>query len=201
MQFLKIFAAVLLSVPALCAAAPQLKPINAAMEEMIEKDEIAGAVTVVVSKNKVLHLGTTGFADVEAKRPMEEDTIFWIASMTKPVTAVAVMMLFDEGKLKPTDLVSKYSGICRFENTLRKTGEPHNHSHPHAYFRTRGSIWRGGAQSKDVEISRSILGGETNGIRAGRKVGLLPKRNQRGRPHRGSRQWDDFRRVFAETLV
>ena len=77
----------------------ELPGVGTAMQEMIAKNEIAGAVTVVVTKDKVLHLETTGFADVAAKRPMTPDTLFWIASMTKPVTGVAVLMLQDEGKL------------------------------------------------------------------------------------------------------
>ena len=70
------------------------------MQEMVAKQEIAGAVTVVVSKDRVLHLEATGSADLATKRPMTPDTLFWIASMTKPVTGVAVLMLQDEGKLK-----------------------------------------------------------------------------------------------------
>src|SRR2546427_12119793 len=72
---------------ALCAAlpafadGPRLPGIDAAMQEMIAKNEIAGAVTVVVKEDKVLHLECTGFADVAAKRPMTPDTLFWIASM------------------------------------------------------------------------------------------------------------------------
>src|SRR5687768_2551659 len=124
MQALKILGTVFLSAISLLSAAPKLEKIDAAMGEMVEKKEIAGAVAVVVSKEKVLHLGTTGYADVEAKRPMAEDTVFWIASMTKPVTAVAVMMLFDEGKLKPTDLVSKY--IPEFADLKTPSGKPAN---------------------------------------------------------------------------
>ena len=63
---------------------------------------------MVVDKDKVLHLECTGTADVAAKRPMTPDTIFWIASMTKPITAVSVLLLQDEGKLKVTDPVAKY---------------------------------------------------------------------------------------------
>ena len=99
----------LLSALLVCAADhPKLPGVGKTMEEMVEKKEIAGAVTVVVGKEGILHLENTGWADVESKREMTPDTLFWIASMTKPVTAVAVMMLFDEGKLKPDDLVSKY---------------------------------------------------------------------------------------------
>src|SRR5688500_13336673 len=90
------------------AKAPTLPGIGAAMDAMIAKHEIAGAVTAVVAKDRVLHLETTGFADVGTKRPMKADPLFWIASMTKPVTGVAILMLQDEGKLTVTDQVAKY---------------------------------------------------------------------------------------------
>src|SRR5438093_12750228 len=99
---------------ALCAAlpafadGPKLSGIGAAMQEMIVKNEIAGAVTVVVTKDKLLHLESTGFSDVAAKKPMTPDTLFWIASMTKPVTGTAILMLQDEGKLDVADPVAKY---------------------------------------------------------------------------------------------
>src|SRR4051812_48930358 len=104
----KFFAAALLVlVVSTRAAQPKLPAVGAAMEEMIAKKEIAGAVTAVVTKDKFLDLQTTGFADIESKRPMTADTLFWIASMTKPVTGVAILMLQDEGKLKVTDPVAK----------------------------------------------------------------------------------------------
>src|SRR5688572_12416233 len=78
------------------AAGPTLPGIGAAMEEMIATNEIAGAVTVVVGKDKVLHLESNGLADIAAKRPMTSETLFWIASMTKPITGVAILMLQDE---------------------------------------------------------------------------------------------------------
>src|SRR5437660_8988524 len=89
-------------------AAPKLPGIGAAMQEMIAKNEIAGAVTVVVTKDKLIHLESTGFANVAAKRPMTADTLFWIASMTKPITGTAILMLQDEGKLNVSDPVAKY---------------------------------------------------------------------------------------------
>ena len=90
------------------AEVPTLPGVGAAMQEMTAKNEIAGAVTLVVSKDRVLHLESIGFADVAAKRPMTPDALFWIASMTKPVTGVAVLMLQDEGKLSVADPVAKY---------------------------------------------------------------------------------------------
>ena len=70
-------------------ATPKLPGVGAAMEAAIEAREIAGAVTVVVTKDKILPCETTGLANLAKKEPMRPDSLFWIASMTKPITAVA----------------------------------------------------------------------------------------------------------------
>ena len=106
------------------AEAPILPGVGAAMQEMTAKNEIAGAVTLVVSKDRVLHLESIGFADVAAKRPMTPDALFWIASMTKPVTGVAVLMLQDEGKLSVADPVAKY--LPEFAALKTPSGKPAN---------------------------------------------------------------------------
>jgi CubicO group peptidase (beta-lactamase class C family) len=106
------------------ADTPKLPGVGAAMQEMIARNEIAGAVTVVVSKDRFLHLETTGFADVAAKRPMTPDSLFWIASMTKPITGAAILMLQDEGKLQVGDPVSKY--LPEFANLKTPSGKPAN---------------------------------------------------------------------------
>jgi CubicO group peptidase (beta-lactamase class C family) len=108
----------------LLAADPKLPGIDEAMQKMIEKNEVAGAVTVVATKNEIIHLGTHGYADVAAKKPMTPDTLFWIASMTKPVTATAILMLQDEGKLKVSDPVAKY--IPEFADLKTPSGKPAN---------------------------------------------------------------------------
>ena len=94
------------------------------MQEMITKNEVAGAVTVVVTKDKVVHLEANGFADVAAKRPMTPDTLFWIASMTKPVTGVAILMLQDEGRLSVADPVTRY--LPEFASLKTPSGRPAN---------------------------------------------------------------------------
>jgi CubicO group peptidase (beta-lactamase class C family) len=94
------------------------------MQEMVAKNEVSGAVTVVVAKDKVLHLESTGLADIASKRPMTPDTIFWIASMTKPITGTAVLMLQDEGKLNVADPVSKY--LPEFAALKTPSGKPAN---------------------------------------------------------------------------
>ena len=103
---------------------PKLPGIGPAMQEMIAKHEVAGAVTAVVTRKALVHLETTGFADVAAKRPMASDTLFWIASMTKPVTGVAILLLQDEGKLAITDPVAKH--LPEFANLKTPSGKPAN---------------------------------------------------------------------------
>src|SRR3954468_9673916 len=77
-------------------AAPKLPGVGAAMQEMIAQNEIAGAVTTVVTKDKLLPLEPPGSADTAAKKPMKTETVFWVASMTKPITGTAILMLQDE---------------------------------------------------------------------------------------------------------
>ena len=106
------------------ADAPKLPGIGAAIQEMITKNEIAGAVTIVATKDKYVHLESTGFADVATKKPMAPDTLFWIASMTKPITGTAILMLQDEGKLNVADRVAKY--LPEFANLKTPSGKPAN---------------------------------------------------------------------------
>lgn len=94
------------------------------MEKAIENHEISGAVTVVVTSNKVLHCDASGLADISRKEAMTPDTMFWIASMTKPVTAVALLMLQDDGKLNVTDSVAQY--IPEFAGLKTPAGQPAN---------------------------------------------------------------------------
>jgi CubicO group peptidase (beta-lactamase class C family) len=104
------------------AEEPKLPGIGAAMQEMIANNEIAGAVTTVVTKQGLVHLESTGFADVAAKRPMTPDTLFWIASMTKPITGAAILMLQDEGKLQVSDPAATY--LPEFANLKTPSGKP-----------------------------------------------------------------------------
>jgi CubicO group peptidase (beta-lactamase class C family) len=106
------------------AREPKLPGVGAAIEDMVAKREIAGAVTVVLDRRAILHLETSGFADVAGKRPMTPDTLFWIASMTKPVTGIAILMLQDEGKLAVSDPVAKY--LPEFSSLRTPSGQAAN---------------------------------------------------------------------------
>ena len=89
-------------------SAERLARIDRVMEEHVKAGKIAGAVTLVARRGKIAHVGAYGLADIEAGKPMAENTIFRIASMTKPLTSTAVMMLYEEGKFLLTDPVGKY---------------------------------------------------------------------------------------------
>lgn len=105
----------------LAGEVPKLPGVGAAMQAAIDAGEIAGAVTLVVDRQHILHVESTGYADLEAKRPMSADTLFWIASMTKPLTAVAILMLQDEGKLDVKDPVARF--IPAFEPLRTPSGK------------------------------------------------------------------------------
>jgi CubicO group peptidase (beta-lactamase class C family) len=84
------------------------KGIAATLQPYVDNHSLAGAVTLVADRNKVLSLEAIGYADVAAGKPMATDSLFWIASQSKPITAAALMMLVDEGKVKLDDPVEKY---------------------------------------------------------------------------------------------
>jgi CubicO group peptidase (beta-lactamase class C family) len=111
-----IAAALAVVVPVVCnvrADAPvqrqrqQIPAVGDAIAPFLGK-EIAGAVTLVVTPAGVRHVQAQGMADVEQSRPMTPEAMFWIASMTKPITATAILILQEEGKLSIDDPAAKY---------------------------------------------------------------------------------------------
>jgi len=99
-----------------------LAEIGKRMSQFVEQKQAAGVVTLVARRGRIVHHEAVGLADIENKLPMQKDTIFGIASMTKPITAAAVMVLEDEGKLSIDDPVSKY--IPAFKDAALKDGRP-----------------------------------------------------------------------------
>lgn len=102
--------AALLLIAALLATVQDEAPKSPAapLQAYVDKHSLAGAVALVANKEKVLSVEAVGWRDVAAKAPMRPDAMFWIASQSKPITATAVMMLVDEGKLSLDDPVEKY---------------------------------------------------------------------------------------------
>lgn len=84
------------------------EPIAAALQPFVDRHELAGAVTLVATKDKVLDVETVGWSDIAGQKRMREDAVFWIASMSKAMTAAGLMVLVDEGKVKLDDPVEKY---------------------------------------------------------------------------------------------
>jgi len=110
----------LAALPLMAATLPNAKPeeagfsserlqrIHQMLQRRIDAHDIAGAVTLVARNGRIVHFETHGLMDIETNRPMARDAIFRMASMSKPVTGTAIMMLAEEGKLRLTDPVSKF---------------------------------------------------------------------------------------------
>src|SRR5271156_3556237 len=93
---------------ALGFSSERLGRLHAAMQREVDEKQLAGVVTILARHGKVVEERTYGKKDIASGAPMAKDTIFRIFSMTKPVTGVAMMILYEEGKWRPSDLVSQY---------------------------------------------------------------------------------------------
>ncbi len=102
--------------------APAIPEVSAAVRRAIDNHEVAGAVTVVVTPDRTVHLDAAGMADLAAGRTMTADAIFWIASMSKPILGFLLLMLQDEGKLSVDDPVEKH--LPQFAKLRTKAGTP-----------------------------------------------------------------------------
>jgi len=89
-------------------AADKFAAVPEALQQLVNSNEIPGAVALVATKDRVLHLSAVGQSDLATGRKLKPDDIFWIASMSKPMTSVAVALLADDGKLSFDDPVEKY---------------------------------------------------------------------------------------------
>ena len=86
------------------------------LQHFVDENIMAGAVMLVADKDKVLDVAAVGYADLAAKMTMRTDHLFWIASMSKSITAAAFMMLVDEGRVNLDDPVEKY--ITEFKKLM-----------------------------------------------------------------------------------
>ena len=86
----------------------RLQRIHETIQRHIDAGDISGAVTLVARKGRLAHLEAHGLMNLESRKPMTKDAIFRIASMSKPVTGVAILMLMEEGKVRLNDPVSRF---------------------------------------------------------------------------------------------
>ena len=107
-------------------------PLATVLQSSVDKQLIAGAVALVADKDNVLDLEAVGYSSLSTKTPMRTNDLFWIASMSKSITASALMMLVDEGKVDVDDPVEKYLPEFKGQQVAasRDKGPPHPPRHP-----------------------------------------------------------------------
>ena len=125
-----------LALPAVAGSLPTVKPeeagmsserlqrINQMIQRRIDAGDISGAVTIVARRGKVVHLAAQGVMDLDSKQAVTPATMFRVASMTKPVTGVAIMMMVEEGKIRINDPVSRYIPEFRGMRVAVASGAP-----------------------------------------------------------------------------
>ena len=86
----------------------RLERLDRVMQGYVDRSDVAGVVTLVARRGKVVHFSAAGRRDVEQQRPMTHDTVFRMASMTKPIASVALMMLYEEGHFQLRDPISRW---------------------------------------------------------------------------------------------
>jgi CubicO group peptidase (beta-lactamase class C family) len=89
-------------------SAERLGKLDSGMKALVDAKKVAGMVTVLARHGKIVEEKAYGYADVASQKPMQKDTIVRIYSMTKPITGIAMMMLYEEGKWKPSDPIARY---------------------------------------------------------------------------------------------
>jgi CubicO group peptidase (beta-lactamase class C family) len=145
----------LLASLSLLSSASANPAIHTAIDRAIADKEVAGAVTLVADADRTLHLAAQGFAELETQSPMREDTLFWIASMTKPVTGAAVMMLQDAGKLSVDDPVSKF--LPEFKQLKDAAGKEVVITLKHCLTHSSGLSEVGPEESGDITTLKDLM--------------------------------------------
>lgn len=99
----------------------RLSRVSSAMQKLVDDGKLAGIVTMVARHGKIVHFETFGYQEISPEIQMLKDSIFRIYSMSKPITGVALMMLYEEGKFRLSDPVAKY--IPEFKGLKVASGE------------------------------------------------------------------------------
>ncbi len=102
-----------------------METLASAVQPFVDRGLIAGAVLLAADKDNVLAHEAVGYANLGTKEPMTPDSLFWIASMTKPMTGTAFMMLVDEGKVNVDDLVEKYLPEFKGQMVIAEKDDDH----------------------------------------------------------------------------
>ena len=105
-------------------SATRLERFGPAMQAYVDRGVYAGITTLIARRGRVVHAGQFGWRDKEAASPMTADAIFRLYSMTKPIAATALMMLYEEGKFQLDDPISKYIPEFKGVRVLRTPESP-----------------------------------------------------------------------------
>jgi CubicO group peptidase (beta-lactamase class C family)/glyoxylase-like metal-dependent hydrolase (beta-lactamase superfamily II) len=146
---------------------PRAATISARLAKDIAAKEIAGAVTLVATPERVIHLDATGSASLDPVNTMRTDAIFWIASMSKPILATLVLMLQDEGLLSVDDPVEKY--LPEFKALKTAGGKPARVTIRHLLTHTSGMGEITGDQARECKTLAAVIP-----LYVGRPVGFTP---------------------------
>jgi len=170
-------------------SAAGLDGVDAGLLGLIDKGELAGAVTLVARHGQIVRRSVLGLDDRDSGRPLKTDTLFRIFSMTKPVTAVAMMILHDQGLWKPEDPVSKFLPAwkdMRVFTGLDAAGEPitvpadHDPTVGELMTHTAGITYGSTDEPLDKLYKAKDIWGSANLGEFAAKIGLLPLAYQPG---------------------
>jgi CubicO group peptidase (beta-lactamase class C family) len=109
-----------------------LAQIPPALQAVVDAGDLSGFVTLIWRKGEIAQVNVVGFRDLEAKTPMTRDTLFRIASMTKPVTSIAALMLLEDGKLRLEDPITKWLPEFSGMEVLKDAAGPIEDTYPAA---------------------------------------------------------------------
>ncbi|MFC1761341.1 serine hydrolase domain-containing protein [Planctomycetota bacterium] len=154
-----------------------LAQIKQTFQGLVDEGKIAGALTLISRKGQIAHWETYGYMDLEAQVPMAKDAIFRIASMTKAVTAVAVLQLMEQGHFQLDDPIEKYLSVFEKARVLDPNQEGANPNEP-----------------RTVPLDRSITIRDLLRHTAGVQYGGPPYRQA------GLHKWDGSLKEFVDTL-
>ena len=130
----------------------RLARIPVQMEFFVKQGAMAGAVTLIARRGRVVSLEATGYQDVESKNPMRVDTIFDIRSVTKPITAIGIMILMEEGKLTLNEPIEKY--FPEFRATGKTQDSPNRITILHLLTHTAGMPMNRPVELADITVKR-----------------------------------------------
>jgi CubicO group peptidase (beta-lactamase class C family) len=132
--------------------AERLARIPVQMKSFVKQGAMAGAVTLIARHGEVVSLEAVGYQDLESKKPMRADTIFDIRSVTKPVTAIGIMVLMEEGKLTLNEPIEKY--LPEFRATGKAQDSPNRITILHLLTQTAGMPLNRPVEIEDITVKR-----------------------------------------------